>query len=61
MKYFKACKNCHLLTKNDTCPNCSLPTAKRWTGYVIIRDPPRSQIAKKMNITKPGIYALKVM
>ena len=61
MKNFKACKNCHLLTKNDTCPTCSLPTAKRWTGYVIIRDPARSQISKKMNISKAGIYALKVM
>jgi len=60
MKNFKACKNCHLLTKNDTCPNCSLPTAKRWSGYVIIRDPAQSQIAKKMNISKPGKYALKV-
>jgi DNA-directed RNA polymerase subunit E" len=60
MKAFKACKNCLLLTKNDVCPVCSLPTAKRWSGYVIIRDPERSQIAKKMNITKPGTYALKV-
>jgi|YNPNPStandDraft_1061719.scaffolds.fasta_scaffold31506_4 DNA-directed RNA polymerase subunit E" len=61
MKNYKACKTCHLLTNNDTCPNCSLPTVKRWTGYVIIRDPEKSQIAKKMNITKPGVYALKVM
>lgn len=49
-----------MLTKNDVCPNCSLPTSKRWRGYVIVRDPARSQIAKKMNITKPGTYALKV-
>jgi len=61
MKQERACKNCHLLTKNDVCPTCSLPTAKRWSGYVIIRDPKHSQIAKKMNITKPGKYALKVM
>ncbi|RLF28208.1 MAG: DNA-directed RNA polymerase subunit E [Thermoplasmata archaeon] len=60
MKNLKACKNCHLLTDNDVCPRCSLPTSKRWSGYVIIRDPDHSQIAKKMNITTPGSYALKV-
>jgi DNA-directed RNA polymerase subunit E" len=50
-----------VLTESDICPNCSLPTSKRWRGYVIIRDPASSQVAKKMNITKPGKYALKVM
>jgi len=61
MKNVKACKSCHVLTEKDVCPNCSLPTSKRWRGYVIIRDPDTSQIAKKMNIKKPGKYALKVM
>ena len=61
MKILRACKTCHLLTDGDVCPNCSLPTSKRWRGYVIIRNPEMSQVAKKMNITKPGKYALKVM
>jgi DNA-directed RNA polymerase subunit E" len=60
MKNLNACKNCHVLTDKDRCPHCSEPTVKRWSGYVIIRDPARSQVAKKMNITKPGKYALKV-
>lgn len=60
MKNLKACKNCHLLSKKDTCPVCGTPTSKRWRGYIIIRDPSRSQIAEKMNINKPGKYALKV-
>ena len=60
MKNLNACKICHLLTYKDVCPNCSLPTSKRWQGYVVIRDPEHSQIAEKMNITKPGKYALKV-
>ena len=60
MKNFRACKTCHLLTPKDVCPNCSIPTSKRWRGYVIIRDPSSSQIAEKMNIKKPGKYALKV-
>lgn len=61
MKNFKACKNCHFLAKTDVCPHCSLPMAKRWSGYVIIRNPKTSQIAQKMKITRPGKYALKVM
>lgn len=60
MKNLLACKNCHLLTDKERCPICSDQTIKRWRGYVIIRDPKKSQIAKKMNITKPGKYALKV-
>jgi len=60
-KKMRACKSCHYLTEKDTCPICSLPTSKRWRGYVIIRNPEKSQVAKKMNIKKPGKYALKVM
>jgi len=61
MKTVKACKNCHVIVESDICPNCSIPTSKRWRGYVVIRDHAKSQIAEKMNITKPGKYALKVM
>jgi DNA-directed RNA polymerase subunit E" len=61
MKTVRACKTCHVLTEKDVCPNCNIPTSKRWRGYVIIRDPSHSQVAEKMNIKKPGKYALKVM
>ena len=60
MKTRNACKNCHLITEKDRCPYCSEKTVKRWSGYVIIRDPEKSQSAKKMTITKPGKYALTV-
>lgn len=59
-KKLRACKNCHLLTEKNVCPVCSVPTSTKWVGYLIIRDPARSQIAEKMNIKKPGKYALKV-
>jgi len=56
-----AYKNCYLLTeKNDICSYCGEKTSARWQGYIIIRDPKRSQMAKKLNITNPGKYALKV-
>jgi DNA-directed RNA polymerase subunit E" len=60
MKSLNACKSCHFITEKDRCPHCSDQTMNRWRGYVIVRDPEHSQIAKKMNITKPGKYALKV-
>jgi len=60
VKNLNACKNCHILTKETVCPNCAVPTSKRWQGYLVIRDPANSQIAEKMNIKKPGKYALKV-
>jgi len=60
MKQLNACKQCHLLTEENRCPRCDEQTIKRWRGYVVIRDPVRSQIAEKMNVTQPGKYALKV-
>ncbi len=60
-KKLRACKTCHFLTESDVCPHCSLPTSKRWRGYLIIRDPENSLVAERMNIKKPGKYALKVM
>jgi DNA-directed RNA polymerase subunit E" len=31
-----------------------------WQGYVIILNPKRSEVAKRLNIEDPGAYALKV-
>ena len=31
-----------------------------WLGYVVILNPSRSEIAKKLNVEAPGNYALKV-
>lgn len=56
----KACKNCHQLTEANVCPVCNTPTSKSWQGYVVIGDPKRSLIARKMNIKVKGKYALKV-
>ena len=56
----KACKNCHMITDQDKCPNCSGELSKEWQGYVIILDHTKSEIAKKMNIAVNGKFALKV-
>jgi len=57
----KACRNCHTLTTGNICPNCkSTALSDDWTGIVVILDPGESYIAEKLNVKKPGRYALKV-
>ena len=38
----------------------SAPVSSDWNGYVVVIDPSRSEIAKRLNIKVPGKYALKV-
>ncbi|MFW9800331.1 MAG: transcription elongation factor subunit Spt4 [Candidatus Thorarchaeota archaeon] len=69
MAKMRACRACHYLTTEDQCPNCkgtSLSTS--YTGIVVVlpgksplEDPRKSSyIAARLNIDKPGKYALKV-
>ncbi|MCF2137227.1 MAG: hypothetical protein K9W43_08290 [Candidatus Thorarchaeota archaeon] len=69
MARLRACKQCHYLTTESVCPNCrGTNFSTSYTGIVVIlpgRDPhedPRktSYIAERLNIDKPGKYALKV-
>jgi len=62
-KELKACLSCRLLVPREVevCPNCgSRRFTDEWEGFVIILDPERSAVAKSLNITKPGRYAIKV-
>jgi DNA-directed RNA polymerase subunit E" len=57
----KACKNCHLITTTNLCPDCkAVNISSDWTGVAIILDPENSQIAETMKVKKPGRYALRV-
>ncbi|MFH1821490.1 MAG: transcription elongation factor subunit Spt4 [Methanobacteriota archaeon] len=57
----KACRNCNFITESNTCPNCSgASLSDDWAGYVVVLNPEESEIAKRLNIVKPGKYALKV-
>lgn len=65
----RACRECHFLTTEDRCPNCrSTNLSSSYTGIVVIlpgrdtRSDPRksSYVAARLNIDKPGKYALKV-
>ena len=63
-----ACAECSVILpdpekKNDIpqcnrCPGAQVTTD--WQGYVIIMNPERSEIAKRLNVDRPGKYALKV-
>lgn len=56
----RACRKCHLITDEARCPNCnSTDFADEWTGEIIVLDPENSQLAKRLNITKPGRYATR--
>jgi DNA-directed RNA polymerase subunit E" len=58
----KACRNCGLVsTGQQTCPRCKTYTlSDDFTSVVIVIDPEKSEIAKRLNINIPGKYALKV-
>ncbi|RZN15608.1 MAG: DNA-directed RNA polymerase, subunit E'' [Methanosarcinales archaeon] len=58
----KVCRECRsIVLSGQSCAVCgSINLSTDWSGYVVIIDAERSQIAKKMQITLPGRYALKV-
>ncbi len=57
-----ACRNCKFINiDSDVCKNCGgAELTKEWYGYVIIIDPEKSEIAKRLGIKIPGKYALRV-
>ena len=56
------CTKCNFLVEEGkVCPNCQNTSfSKEWLGYVTVLDPVNSEIAKRLGITKPGKYALRV-
>ncbi len=57
----QACRECQRIVEGLVCPICgSSSLSKDWSGYVVILDPKGSEVAKKLGITLPGKYALKV-
>jgi len=59
----KACRKCKMLVplRTEQCPNCgSNDFSTDWSGLVIILDPEKSVLADRLEIRRPGKYALKV-
>ncbi|MHA1364974.1 MAG: transcription elongation factor subunit Spt4 [Candidatus Heimdallarchaeota archaeon] len=49
------------MDEGNQCPNCKTHNfSKDYSGEVHIIDPENSEIAKKLNIKIPGVYALRV-
>jgi DNA-directed RNA polymerase subunit E" len=57
----KVCKQCKYFYEGDNCPACkSNKTASTWQGRINFLDTQKSSIAKKMEVTVPGEYAIKI-
>ena len=57
----KVCRNCRLFVEKGECPICKgNDFSMTWAGIVEVLDPENSEVAKKMGITVPGKYAVKV-
>jgi len=64
----KACRQCRKIvedlegtSKVGACPSCQgTQFTTFWRGYVVITDPEKSEIAKKMGITTTGKFALRL-
>ena len=60
-KLVQVCRDCHRVVEGESCAVCgSSNLSTDWTGYLVVIDPKRSEIAKRLNIALPGRYALKV-
>jgi len=60
-KLISVCRECHRVVEGEACPVCGTSNLSTdWAGYLVVIDPKNSEIARKMNITLPGRYALKV-
>ena len=56
-----ACKICKRILIGDKCPvHPDAKLVENWKGRIIILDPENSELAKKLNITEAGEYAIRV-
>ena len=63
MRRAKACRTCFavVLSKDEPCPICkNHDLSPNWGGLIIVLDSEKSKIAKKVNHTQNGMYAIRV-
>ncbi|MEM0150043.1 MAG: transcription elongation factor subunit Spt4 [Candidatus Micrarchaeaceae archaeon] len=58
----KACRHCRLIISRGTvCPICgSSDLTTKWSGYLIVMNAEKSEVAKKFDIKMNGTYALNI-
>ena len=57
----KACKVCNIIYETgDKCPKCgSKESTEGFKGRIVVLDPEKSEIAKKLNLKDKGNFAIK--
>ena len=56
----KVCKNCKLIYDIDECPVCGKNEyTTSYAGYIIIKNPEKSEIAKLLGAKVPGRYVVR--
>jgi DNA-directed RNA polymerase subunit E" len=56
----KACKICKTIHEKERCPICeSKESAENFKGRIVVLDPEKSEIAKKLNLKNKGNFAIK--
>ncbi len=56
----KACKICNTIYEGTKCPKCeSKESTENFKGRIVILNPEKSEIAKKLNIKQKGNFAIK--
>ena len=62
MILMKACTSCRLIVNEATeCPSChSQNLTEKFMGQLIVMDPEKSEIGKKLEVKIPGRYAIKI-
>ncbi len=57
----KACKICKNIYEGVKCPKCdSKESTDSFKGRIVVLNPEKSEIAKKINIKEKGNFAIKV-
>ncbi len=61
-KMEKVCRNCKvILSQGEKCPICGQSNlTTKWSGYVVILNVEKSELAKKLGFTVNGTYALNI-
>lgn len=57
----KACKLCNtIVEEGDKCPSCgSKELTEGFKGRIVVLDPEKSEVAKKLNLKEKGNFAIK--
>jgi DNA-directed RNA polymerase subunit E" len=58
----KACRTCKvIISQGDTCPICGVSNlTTKWSGYIIVLNIEKSELAKKLGLKVNGTYALSI-